>query len=279
MADKKNAFLLYKDQWESISDLDDKYLGQLFRAIFEYQVHGITPENHSVIYRDFKHFKPHFDRDDTKYQSIVEKKKLAGAEGGKQRAAKLASASISQQGIANVALNDNDNVNDINNTPISPFPPEVGKGSDGKKSRKKSEVEMTLDSAKAFYKTESEAAEHVAAAAAAEYRKLAYEICGMRTMECPNGMVATIMRMPEQLTFEQYQNLCKIMGGHNVVRSIMLEMHNGYKDYLTKRISINLVAQDWYSNRVKKEARASANGFHSQPQSIVAKNPRRVEQP
>ena len=94
MADKKNAFLLYKDQWDAISDLDDKYLGQLFRAIFEYQIHGTVPENHSVIYRDFRYFKTHFDRDDAKYQLIVEKKKVAGAEGGKQKAAKLADASI-----------------------------------------------------------------------------------------------------------------------------------------------------------------------------------------
>ena len=66
-------------------------------------------------------------------------------------------------------------------------------------------------------------------------------------------MVKTIMRLPEQLHFDQYQNLCKIMGGHDTVRSILLEMHNNYEQYLTKRHSINLVAQDWYKNRQKKQ--------------------------
>ncbi len=258
MADKKNAFLLYKDQWESISDLDDKYLGQLFRAIFEYQVHGIEPENHSVIYRDFKHFKPHFDRDNAKYQDIVDKKKLAGAEGGKQKAAKLADASISQknkQDLANVALNDNDNVNV--NVLITPISPSSADAKEGKKKRTKSEprVETTLEKAKSHYKTEIELAKCSSAAAAdiEGFRRIALEICGLHpTDECPNGMVNTVMRLPEQLTFKQYMNLMSEWRSFDVIRRTLLEVHNTYVQYHSKRHSVNLVMQGWNRKDFKK---------------------------
>ena len=257
MASKKNAFLLYKDQWEAISDLNDKTLGQLIRAIFEYQIEGKEPEKHDIIYRDFRYFKTHFDRDDAKYQLIVEKKKVAGAEGGKQKAAKLADASISyksKHNLANVADNDNDNDNDLIITP-TPSSPDGKEASESKKPRagKKSKVQTTLEQAIDFYKTQSAGAVLLAPAAAESYKQLAYEICGKKTLDCPEGMVKTIMRLPEQLHFDQYQNLCKIMGGHDVLRSILLEMHNNYEQYLTKRHSINLVAQDWYKNRQKKQ--------------------------
>lgn len=159
MASKKNAFLLYKDQWEAISDLNDKTLGQLIRAIFEYQIEGKEPEKHDIIYRDFRYFKTHFDRDDAKYQLIVEKKKVAGAEGGKQKAAKLADASIcykSKHNLANVADNDNDNDNDLIITP-TPSSPDGKEASGSKKTRagKKSKAQTTLEEAIDFYKTQS----------------------------------------------------------------------------------------------------------------------------
>ena len=156
--------------------------------------------------------------------------------------------------VKNAMLNDNDNDNDLIITP-TPSSPDGKEASESKKPRagKKSKVQTTLEQAIDFYKTQSAGAVLLAPAAAESYKQLAYEICGKKTLDCPEGMVKTIMRLPEQLHFDQYQNLCKIMGGHDVLRSILLEMHNNYEQYLTKRHSINLVAQDWYKNRQKKQ--------------------------
>lgn len=284
MADKKNGFMLYKSQWEAISDLEDKYLGQLMRAIFEYQMDRKEPEKHDIIYRDFKHFKAQFVMDDAKYQDTVERRKEAGSVGGKQRVANQANATFAtnfKQTQANQADNDNVNDNDITITPISPFPPEVGKGARAKRVKKPTKEETTKEQAILHYKTESEAAILVAPAEGEKYANLGREICGMKTVDCPAGMVKTIMRLPEQLTFEQYRRLCEKMGGHDAVREMLLAMHNDFDRYeLHKQQSISLIAQKWFTQGRKRDAKAAvANGYNPAPQSVIAKNPRKVEQP
>lgn len=244
MTDKKNGFMMYKSHWEAISDLEDKYLGQLMRAIFEYQIEGKIPEKYDIIYRDFKHIMAQFKMDDAKYEQVIQKRKESGATGGKQRVANQASASNSKQikqDQANQADNDNDNVNDINN-PIIPS------SAKPQKPRKKTREDLTREQALTHYKTETEKAR--AAGPEADYenfRKLGHEICGtIPTIDCPEGMVKTVMRLPDQLTFEQYQNLCKKVGGHGALRDYVLNMHNKYEQYLTKSHSVNLIVQDWH---------------------------------
>lgn len=263
MSSKKNGFMLYKSQWEAICDLNDKTLGQLIRAIFEYQIDEKEPEKFDIIYRDFKHFKAQFLIDNAKYQLVAEKNAENGKAGGRPKKPSDGSGldnnrknpvGFEKANEPKKADNDNDNDNDLIITP-TPSSPDGKEASESKKTRagKKSKVQTTLEQAIDFYKTQSAGAVLLAPAAAESYKLLAYEICGKKTLDCPEGMVKTIMRLPEQLHFDQYQNLCKIMGGHDTVRSILLEMHNNYEQYLTKRHSINLVAQDWYKNRQKKQ--------------------------
>ena len=282
MADKKNGFMLYKSQWEAISDLEDKYLGQLLRAIFEYQMDKKEPEKHDIIYRDFKHFKAQFIMDDAKYQDTVERRKESGSAGGKQRVANQANATFAtnfkqtQANQANQADNDNVNDNDITITPISPFPPEVGKVARAKRVKKPTKEETTKEQAILHYKTESEAAILVAPAEGEKYANLGWEICGMRTVDCPAGMVKTIMRLPTQLYFDQYQKLCAKLGSHEAAREILIDMHNNYDQYLSKgKDSIYLIALDWHRSRLKRDAKAPT-GKHG---SNVAQNGKTISNP
>lgn len=177
----------------------------------------------------------------------------------------------------NAMLNDNDNVYVNDNVLTTPKPPssagaEEGKG---KKSRKPPRVETTLEKAKSHYKTEIETAKSSSAAAAdiEGFRSIALEICGLQpTTECPNGMVRTVMRLPEQLTFKQYMNLLNEWKSFAVIRNTLLEIHNTYEQYHSKRESVNLVMRGW--NR-KSFAKQSSNG---QLPPNVASTPKEVRQ-
>ena len=268
MAKERNGFVLYKSQWEPISDLPDEVLGMLMRAIFEYQITGKEPEALSPIYRDFKYFKVQFKMDDDKYAETSQRRAISGSIGGKQKQANVAIASSAtepKQTDASVAKladkdkennkdNDKEKDNDITSPLLPPSSPGGEEGSSSKSKRRKTRQETTLESAVAHYKTEIDECKASGAEHAADYAALAREICGIvRTDECPNGMVKTVMRIPEQLTYKQYAGLHKKLGSHAAVREILLSMHNKYEDYLTKSHSVNLTAHDWANRKLRNE--------------------------
>lgn len=168
-------------------------------------------------------------------------------------------------------LNDNVNGNDILSTPLPPSSPEVEEVKK-KKRPSKTREETTKDAAVAYYKTECEAASTVAPGAEAEnYRLLALEICGKKSVECPNGMVNTLMRLPEQLSFDQYRKLCEKMGGHVPVRDMLIEMHTSFDEHVKSKNTIYGVCNNWYNRRVKAEAKHGGNGSNGQPAPMVAR--------
>ena len=116
----KKSFILYTDTREALSQLDDATRGKLFLHIFDYVESGIVPDMEPLEKMAFTFIKNQIDRDFTKYQTICEKRKLAGSKGGKARAkkqAKQANAKFAKQSQANQADNDsdNENVNDSEN--------------------------------------------------------------------------------------------------------------------------------------------------------------------
>ena len=275
MTEKKNGFMMYKSHWEAISDLEDKYLGQLMRAIFEYQIDGREPEKHDVIYRDFKHLKAQFMIDDAKYQRVADRNAENGKVGGRPRKPSESNG-LSENPKNPVGFqeprkadNGNDNVKDNDNDLNNPLPPSSPKGSKGKK---KTREETTREEAIAHYKTEVEAAMLIAPAAAEGYAKLAREICGERSTECPNGMVKTLMRLPEQLTFDQYQNLCRKMGGHDSLRGMLIEMHTSFDQSVKAKNTIHGVADNWWRRR------ATSQNINNPPVKVAPKHVK-VEQP
>jgi len=128
----KKSFILYYDQKEIIDELDDEQAGKLFKAIFEYNVNKkITLKG--VLKLIFIPFKTSFDRDESKWEDIIEKRKNAGKLGAKKRWENdnnMANDSKRWQEMANIAVSVSDsvNVNDsvsvsVNNITLPPNTP------------------------------------------------------------------------------------------------------------------------------------------------------------
>lgn len=124
---EKNSFLLHKDQWEPISDLTDEELGQMLRAIFDYQINDVEPERSSPIFAYFKFFKARFSFEEAKYIETSEGNAIRGKLGGLKSAqsrrlkkeANEATASNSSEGKRTLQIEanqaDKDNGNDKDN--------------------------------------------------------------------------------------------------------------------------------------------------------------------
>lgn len=120
--EKKNSFVLYTDYRRQFDLLTDAELGQLIRAVMDYVETGQPPDLPAGPQMAFAFISAQIDRDMKKYHEVVEKRRVAGSAGGKQKAsnakqniAGLANASTCKQTVANLPdnVNDNDNVNDI----------------------------------------------------------------------------------------------------------------------------------------------------------------------
>lgn len=79
----KNSFVLYKDYEELFDRLSDEEAGQLIKAIFDYERSGELPELPRLLEFILLPIKNTLDRDSDKYDKIVEKRRKAGAIGGK----------------------------------------------------------------------------------------------------------------------------------------------------------------------------------------------------
>ena len=111
----KESFLIYKAFYAPIAELSNEDLGQLFRAIFQYQIEGIEPTNTSRIYMAFQFFKNQFRLDDEKYKGVVNRNKNNGLKGGRPKTQHNPKNPVGFKE-PKKADNDNDNVkdNDIN---------------------------------------------------------------------------------------------------------------------------------------------------------------------
>jgi len=110
----KKSFLLHLDSLDVLDKLPDALAGQLFKAIKHFQTHDELPEVDFALEIALIPFVNQFKRDHNKYENVIEKRREAGAKGGKQ---KVANATIAKQKIANVA--DNDSVNDSVSVSVS----------------------------------------------------------------------------------------------------------------------------------------------------------------
>ena len=81
----KQSFLIYKSFFEPIKHLSDEQLGQIFRAIFEYQIQDKQPTLDANLNMAFMFFKNQFVLDNVKYEKIVERNKVNGSKGGRPK--------------------------------------------------------------------------------------------------------------------------------------------------------------------------------------------------
>ena len=79
----KDGFVIYKSFYAPIQSLSDESLGKLFRAIFEYQIHGVCVELPVELTMAFNFFKTKFESDNIKYEAVVERNKINGRKGGR----------------------------------------------------------------------------------------------------------------------------------------------------------------------------------------------------
>jgi len=115
MADNKKSVLLYCDIIHTVEELTDDEAGKLFKHYLRY-INDLNPNPPDKLTQIvFEPIKQNLKRDLKKWESIIDKRKVAGSIGGKQ---KVANAKSAKEIVANVAVIDNVNVKEINNIDI-----------------------------------------------------------------------------------------------------------------------------------------------------------------
>lgn len=169
--EEKKSFVLYTDYREHLALLSDSERGQLFSAIFDYQIDGVLPSLPPAAQMAFSFIKAQIDKDTEKYAETVRNR----SEAGKKSAAKKQQVSAginksqqeptdrnksqqtatnsntiqqtstdinrpqqeptnsnkAQQSPTNSTDNDNENVNENDNVNVSYNPPYPPRGDDG----------------------------------------------------------------------------------------------------------------------------------------------------
>ena len=123
---ERETFVFYKDWLNVIRDLPSEVQLEVYQAITEYAIYGNLIELKPLAKVAFGFVKQTIDRDTQKYISIKEKRKEAGAKGGrplktneleeskgKQKNQLVFEKSKKSKSPLNVNVNVNDNVNDI----------------------------------------------------------------------------------------------------------------------------------------------------------------------
>lgn len=93
---KKDSFIIYDEYYEMIRELSTTDKGLLFTALFEYQISGIEIDLPQMARIIFKFIKKRMDYNEERYQETCQKRKEAGALGGKARSEKQMQANGSQ---------------------------------------------------------------------------------------------------------------------------------------------------------------------------------------
>lgn len=146
MAEDKKSFLLYTDLIHTVNKMPNDKAGELFKHILSY-VNDLNPETEDLIIQlTFEPIKQQLKRDLLKYKESIIDKSNAGKLGNLKRwhkdlydkvidnqleldnALNIAESrkvshtdNVQSQPIAEIAVNDNVNVNDINNNIIESF--------------------------------------------------------------------------------------------------------------------------------------------------------------
>ena len=112
MAENKKSFILYCDIIHTIEKLSDEQAGKLLKHILRY-VNDLNPKSDSFTEIIFEPIKQHLKRDLIKFEETKQKRSDAGKNGANKRWQSKANDSKRIKGIAKIAVNVNDNVNDI----------------------------------------------------------------------------------------------------------------------------------------------------------------------
>ena len=78
----KNSFVIYHNYRETLEDLTDEQVGKLFRAIFDYEIDKKEPNFNGELKIAFRFIKKDLDLNNDKYESICERNRKNGQNGG-----------------------------------------------------------------------------------------------------------------------------------------------------------------------------------------------------
>ena len=82
---KKESFIVHSDDAECVDALSDEGAGKLFKALLNYSKSGKLPELSGAEFMAFMFMKKQLDKDKQKYEEICERRKSAGALGGRPK--------------------------------------------------------------------------------------------------------------------------------------------------------------------------------------------------
>ena len=81
---KRDSFILHCNSLTILEDLNDQQIAELFKAIRDYN-NGKDPKLTGLMRAVFTPFRNQFDRDNEKYQAIIERNKNNGKSGGRPK--------------------------------------------------------------------------------------------------------------------------------------------------------------------------------------------------
>jgi hypothetical protein len=113
MAKDKKSFILYCDAIHTVEKLSDTDAGQLLKHLLRYVNDQNPTTDNPLVEIAFEPIKQQLKRDLVKFEDVKVKRSEAGKAGATKRWQDIANANKGIQTIANIAVNDNDNVNVI----------------------------------------------------------------------------------------------------------------------------------------------------------------------
>lgn len=113
MAKDKKSFILYSDAIHTVEKLSDTDAGQLLKHLLRYVNDQNPTTDNPLVEIAFEPIKQQLKRDLVKFEDVKVKRSEAGKAGANKRWQDIANANKGKQTIANIAVNDNDNVNVI----------------------------------------------------------------------------------------------------------------------------------------------------------------------
>jgi hypothetical protein len=113
MAKDKKSFILYCDAIHTVEKLSDTDAGQLLKHLLRYVNDQNPTTDNPLVEIAFEPIKQQLKRDLVKFEDVKVKRSEAGKAGANKRWQEIANANKGIQTIANIAVNDNDNVNVI----------------------------------------------------------------------------------------------------------------------------------------------------------------------
>ncbi len=121
---KKETFIIHAADWENLTELDDTQLGVLFRALMMNQREEELPKMDRATKMAFKFMAAQIERDNEKYNAIVEKRRAAAQKrwnkGDDMQMHNLQSHSVSDSDSVSVSVSVSDSERYVSLPDLSP---------------------------------------------------------------------------------------------------------------------------------------------------------------